>query len=74
MTEYEIDSALKDSEIKNFDETLQREIFLTSFRAITAKKILLVAEAKGADAEILYHSIGAWLKKLTEGNTDAAQS
>ena len=66
MTEYEIDSALKDNEIKNFDETLQREIFLTSFRAITAKKILLVAEAN--------HSIGAWLKKLTEGNTDAAQS
>ena len=74
MTEYEIDSALEGSEIKNFDETLQREIFLTSFRAITAKKILLVAKAKGADAAVLYNEVGAWIEKLEEGNTDAAQS
>lgn len=74
MNEYDIDSALDGQVLNNFEETLQQEIFLTSFTAITAKKILLVAKVKGVDAAALYDGVGAWLEKLSEGNTNAQKS
>lgn len=44
--EWEIESAITGKEFPALDEKLDIEIFLTKFKALTAKKILLVAKEK----------------------------
>ena len=47
-----------------FNEMLEREVALMKFTAIIAKQIVLASEEYNTSAELIFNSVGLWLKKI----------
>lgn len=67
MNEWEVEKELTGKDLPDFDETLDKAVFLTKFTAVIAKKILIVAEERNVPTNFLLDNVEDWVKELKGG-------
>ncbi len=65
---FEVELEIDDDSLQGFKTKVEKEIFLTKFTAVIAKKILLVADEQAVDAVDLLNEVENWLKVLGAEN------
>lgn len=69
MEPWELESEISRNELPEFNELVRRELFITKFCAVMAKKIIMAANQSDSTTAEMTRGITIWLDKLKSAGT-----